>query len=162
MNEDLKPCYDIPSLWEETDISKPDLVIHRHKDCQHLYRLADFKKHTIEFHDVLYVKPEGVIDINRKLTLKEKAEIMGLILGIMHDMKPITLPYVPEEHKVYIQHEKKAFGVLYFMDNDEEKSIVPIKRFFKINRDPVLSFEEISWSEFREIAEEVEDNVDQA
>lgn len=158
MNEDLKPCYDLASLWEETDFSKKDIVIHRHKDCQHLYRLADFKKHTIEFHDVLYVKPEGVIDINRKLSLKEKAEIMGLILGIMHEMKPITLPYVPEEHKVYIQHEKKAFGILYFMDNDAEKSMVPIKRFFKINHDPVLSFEEISWSEFREIIEEDEDD----
>ena len=158
MNEDLKPCYDIPSLWEETHISKKGLVIHRHKDCSHLYRIADFNKHTIEFHDVLYVKPEGVIDINRKLSLKEKAEIMGLILGIMHEMKPITLPYVPEEHKVYIQHEKRAFGILYYMDNDKEKSMVPIKRFFEIKRDPVLNFEEISWDRFREIAEEVEDD----
>ena len=157
MNEDLKPCYDIESLWEVAgDISKPDFQVYRHKDCPHLYRLIDFKNKKVEFHDVLYVKPEGVIDINRKLSLKEKAEIMGLILGIMHEIKSITLPYVPETHKVYIQHEKNAFGILYFKDNDEEESMVPIKRFFAIKRDPVLSFEEISWAKFREIAE-VED-----
>lgn len=158
MNEDLKPCYDIPSLWEETDISKPDLVIHRHKDCQHLYRLADFKKHTIEFHDILYVKPEGVIDINRKLSLKERAEIMGLILGVMHEIRPISMPYVPVSYKVYIEYHNKALGILYFMDVDEDKSIVPIKRFFEIKRDPVLSFEEIGWDKFREIAEEDNDD----
>ena len=160
MNEDLRPCLDIESLWEVAgDISKPDFPIYRHKDCPHLYRLIDFKKEKIDFHDVLYVKPEGVIDINRKLSLKEKAEIMGLILGIMHELKPITLPYVPETHKVYVQHEKNALGILYFMDTDKERSMVPIKRFFAIKRDPVLNFEEISWAKFREIAE-VEDGND--
>ena len=75
------------------------------------------------------------------------------------ELKPIKLPYVPETHKVYVQHEKTALGILYFMDTDKERSMVPIKRFFAIKRDPVLSFEEISWAKFREIAE-VEDGND--
>ncbi len=158
MNEDLKPCYDIESCWERCAVPDPKMLIARHKECHHLFRIVDFAAQTIKFNDTLYVKPEGIIDIYRPLTDSEKEEIIGLILGIMHKIRPISMPYVPVSYKVYIEYHKKALGVLYFMDVDEDKSIVPIKRFFEIKRDPVLNFTEISWDRFREIAEEDEDD----
>ena len=157
MNEDLKPCYDIESCWERSAAPNPKVFIARHKECHHLFRIVDFAAQTIKFHDTLYVKPEGIIDIYRPLTNEEKGTIKGLILGIMHEIRPISMPYVPVSYKVYIEYHEKALGVLYFMDVDEDKSIVPIKRFFEIKRDPVLNFEEISWDRFREIAEEDKD-----
>lgn len=158
MNEDLKPCYDIETCWERSTVSNPKMLfIATHKECPHLFRIVDFAAQAIRFHDSLYVKPEGIIDIYRPLTDAEKGEITGLIRVIIHEIRPISMPYVPVSYKVYIEYHKKALGVLYFMDVDEDKSIVPIKRFFEIKRDPVLSFEETSWDRFREIAEEEED-----
>ena len=162
MNEDLKPCYDIESCWKKVLQSYylPGKVVRQHNDCHHLYRCIDFDKQAVFFKDFYYVKPEGIIDIYRPLTDSEKGLVKGLILDIMHKIRPISMPYVPVSYKVYIEYHEKALGILYFMDVDEDKSIVPIKRFFEIKRDPVLSFEEISWDRFREIAEEVEDGND--
>ena len=158
MNEDLKPCYDIESCWERFAAPNPKVFITRHKECHHLFRIVDFAAQTIKFHDTLYVKPDRIIDIYRPLTDNEKELIKGLILSIMHEIRPISMPYVPVSYKVYVEYHEKALGILYFMDVDEDKSIVPIKRFFEIERDPVLSFEEISWDKFREIAEEDNDD----
>lgn len=161
MNEDLKPCYDIESCWERNPVSSsPKMFVSRHKDYPHLYRVVDFAKQNVTFRDTEYVISDGIIDIYRPLLEAEKKEIRGLILSIMYEIRPISMPYVPTSYKVYVDHEKKAVGILYFMDNDEDKSIVPIKRFFEIKRDPVLNFEEISWDRFREIAEEVENGAD--
>ena len=157
MNEDLKPCYDIESCWKRVLQSYlPGKAVWQHNDCKSLYRGIDFDNQVVFFKDFLYVKPEGIIDIYRPLTDNEKGLIKGLILDIMHKVRPISMPYVPVSYKVYVEYHEKALGVLYFMDVDEDKSIVPIKRFFEIKRDPVLNFEEISWAKFREIAE-VED-----
>lgn len=160
MNEDLKPLYDIESCWERNPVSSPKMFVARHKDYPHLYRVVDFAKQDVTFRDTEYVIPDGIIDIYRPLLETEKKEIRGLILSIMYEIRPISMPYVPTRYKVYVDHEKKAIGILYFKDNDEDESIVPIKRFFEIKHDPVLNFKEISWNQFREIAEEVENGTD--
>lgn len=157
MNEDLKPCLDIESEWEAVQ-EIMSIYIYKHKLHSSLYRVIDFGLNEVYFRDKEIVKVDGIIDIYRKLEVREKEEIIGFIRGLMHEIKPITLPYVPFSYKVYVEHEKKAIGILFFKDNDEDESIVPIKRFFEIKRDPVLNFEEISWDRFREIAEEVEDD----
>jgi len=160
MNEDLKPCLDIESEWEAVQKIMP-IHIYKHKLHPSLYRVIDFGLNEVYFRDKEIVKTDGIIDIYRKLEAREKEEVLGLIRGLMHEIKPITLPYVPFSYKVYVEHEKRAIGILFFKDNDEDESIVPIKRFFEIKHDPVLSFKEISWDMFREITEE-ESHVDQA
>ena len=159
MNEDLRPCLDIESEWEAVQEMMP-IYIYKHKMYPSLYRCVDFGLEEVYFRDKDIVKIDGIIDIYKKLEAREKEEIIGFIRNLMHEIKPINLPYVPFSYKVYVEHEKKASGILYFKDNDEDESIVPIKRFFEISRDPILNFEEISWDKFREIAEEVEDGAD--
>ena len=147
MNEDLRPCYDIASDWEFVDAPKGKQIF-RHRNCQSLYRIMDFKAHTVKFTDTERVRPAAVIDIYKKVTLKEKSEMMALILAIMGEEKPISLPYIHEDLKVYIEKHESCVGLLYYKDSDAEESIVPIKRFFEIKREPHLNFEEITWSEF--------------
>lgn len=161
MNEDLKPLYDVKSAWELVHAKRPTAV-YKHKECDSLFRIINFNLQEVTFNDTLMVPPANVIDIYRPLALKEKAEIMGIILKVMHEIKPITMPYIHEEYKVYVEKHKEVLGILYFKDNDEEESIVPIKRFFNMTRDPILNIEEISWNRFRELAEEEEEShVDQ-
>lgn len=161
MNEDLKPCYDIASDWELDPGSNRSKMFYRHKSDENLYRIVDFANQTISFRDIARVPKKNVIDIYKKLDSDTKDELMGLIIGVIHEVKPITMPYIHEELKVYIEHHPGCVGLLYFKDSDEEQSIVAIKRFFEITRDPVLSFKEISWNEFVDISEikEDEENV---
>lgn len=161
MNEDLRPCYDIASDWELAEFQSPGKQISRHKDCQSLYRIVDFKEQSIKFNDTERVRPAAVIDIYKKVSLKEKAEMMGLILNVMCEEKPISLPYIHEDLKVYIEKHNTCVGLLYYKDCDAEESIVPIKRFFAIGHIPHLSFTEITWSEFYALSgKEDEENVD--
>lgn len=159
MNEDLHPCYDIASDWEIVPFDTPGKQICRHKDCKSLYRIIDFKEQTIKFNDTERVRPAAVIDIYKNVPLKEKAEMMGLILNVMLEEKPISLPYIHEDLKVYIEKHDNCVGLLYYKDSDAEESIVPIKRFFAIGRIPKLSFTEITWSEFYALSgKEAEEN----
>lgn len=158
MNEDLKPCYDIASDWELLDLGYPNKQISQHKQCKDLYRILDFKEKTITFSDATRVKPEGIIDINRNIGLERKMTLCPLVIKVMAAEKPISMPYIHEEYKVYIEDIGEAFGILYYKDNDEDESIVPIKRFFKLL---LPLHEEITWTEFNAIKEEKE-NVDQA
>lgn len=159
MNEDLKPCYDLEGDWEFVPEGYiPGRQVFRHKGDRNLFRIMDFRSHEVWFSDTMRVKPEDVIDIYRKVSLKEKAEFMPIILKVIDDIKPIKMPYLHEEIKVYIESHKKCIGLLYFKDTDEERSIVPVKRFFEIKRDPVRSFEEITWGEFHDIAESEEED----
>lgn len=163
MNEDLKPCYDIEGDWDFVPEGYiPGRQVFRHKRCSTLFRIMDFRNHEVWFSDTARVKPENVIDIYRKVSLKEKAEFMPIIIKVIDDMKPIKMPYLPEEIKVYVESHKNCIGLLYFKDTDKDQSIVPIKRFFEIKRDPVRSFEEITWGEFHDIAESEEEDVGKA
>lgn len=163
MNEDLKPCYDIESNWELVPEGCGELKqVYRHKDYHDLFRVIDFKKRTIEFRDTMRVTPANVIDIYKNIGLKAKAEIIGLVLRVIHEEKPILMPYAHEELKVFTEYHANTLGILYYKDSDDDKSIVPIRRYFKKIKDNSLTFEEISWSEFVKISTDKEaENVDQ-
>ena len=71
---------------------------------------------------------------------------MTLIIRVIDAEKPIKMPYVPEELKVYIEDLGEYVGVLYYMDSDEKKSVIPIKRYWK--HDTGLIFKEVSQDEY--------------
>ena len=149
MNEDLKPCYDIASDWELFPIQTPDVQLCQHKDYPELVRIIDFKKQTVTFKDINRTTPSKVIDIYRKVEPNEKLPIMPIVLQVLAEEKPISMPYIHEELSVYIQYDGSNLGILYYKDTDEEKSIVPIKRFFKIvKKGEATSFEEVTFTEF--------------
>lgn len=166
MNEDLKPCLDIESLWELS----PDyprtvrMQIFKHKDYKNLLRIVDFKEQVIIFRDTHRVKIQGVIDINKKLHNLRRANLANFLNRIMDAEKPISMPYVPENIKVYIEDIEKGheeiLGVLYYMDSDPEKTIVPIKRYFERN-DRSFKYEEIPFDKYQEMKERLEEDVDQ-
>lgn len=166
MNEDLKPCYDLESSWEMVpEGCGGGKQVFRHNDDHNLFRVIDFKNKTIVFKDTLRVPPSNVLDIYRDIGLKAKAEIIGLVLKIIDETKPIKMPYVHEELKVFIEYHADTVGILFYKDSDEDHSIIPIKRYFAIKRDPVRSFEEITWEDFVNLSsdftsEEETKNVD--
>lgn len=166
MNEDLKPCLDLESLWELS----PDyprsirMQVFKHKDYKNLLRIIDFKEQVIIFRDTKRVKLQGVIDINKKLHNLRRANLAFFLNRIMDAEKPITMPYVPENIKVYIEDIDKEgeeiLGVLYYMDSDPEKTIVPIKRYF-VKGNYTFKYEEIPFDKYQEMKERFEENVDQ-
>ena len=72
--------------------------------------------------------------------------------------KPITMPYVPEKIKVYIEDLGDILGVLYYMDSDPDKTLVPIKRYFKMEK--FQKPEEISFDEYNALKEKIESEVE--
>ena len=150
MNEDLKPCYDIASDWELCPLQTPGIQICQHKDYRELVRIIDFKKQTVTFKDVNRVIPSKVIDIYRKVEPADKLPLMPIVLRVITEEKPISMPYIHEELSVFIQYDGENLGILYYKDSDEERSIIPIKRFFKVRkaeRKP-LRFDEVTFTEF--------------
>lgn len=160
MNEDLKPCIDIESEWELIDSrgldpDHPRFKFYQNKNYESLYRIIDFEKQEVTFTDAKRINVGiGILDINHALSLERKRKLLPILLKVLNEKKPITLPYVHEELKVYIEDLDEAVGFLYFMDNDEDKSLVPVKRFFKVNQLPSSTeFEEISYYNYNEIRE---------
>ncbi len=160
MNEDLKPCIDIESEWELIDSrgldpDQPRFKFYQNKNYESLYRIIDFEKQEVTFTDAKRINVGiGILDINHALSLERKRKLLPILLKVLNEKKPITLPYVHEELKVYIEDLDEAVGFLYFMDNDEDKSLVPVKRFFKVHQAPSSTeFEEISYYNYNEIRE---------
>lgn len=159
MNEDLQPCIDIESEWELVDSRglAPDQPIkfYQNKNYESLYRIIDFAKQEVTFTDAKRINVDiGILDINHALSLERKRKLLPILLKVLNEKKPITLPYVHEELKVYIEDLGEVIGFLYFMDNDEDKSLVPVKRFFKVHQAPSsIGFEEISYYNYNEIKE---------
>lgn len=147
MNEDLHPLYDIESNWIYSR-GEDNIQVFEHKEYKQLLRVINFKDESIIFTDRMRVTPARVIDINKGklLTLKRKAELMTLIIRVIDAEKPIKMPYVPEELKVYIEDLGEYVGVLYYMDSDEKKTVIPIKRYWK--HDTGLIFKEVSQDEY--------------
>lgn len=159
MNEDLQPCIDIESEWELVDSRglAPDQPIkfYQNKNYESLYRIIDFAKQEVTFTDAKRINVDiGILDINHALSLERKRKLLPILLKVLNEKKPITLPYIHEELKVYIEDLGEVIGFLYFMDNDEDKSLVPVKRFFKVHPFPSSTqFEEISYYNYNEIKE---------
>lgn len=159
MNEDLNPCLDIESEWMLVDsrglTSDQAIKFYQNKTYESLYRIIDFAKQEVTFTDAKRINVDiGILDINHALSLERKRKLLPILLKVLNEKKPITLPYVHEELKVYIEDLDEAVGFLYFMDNDEDKSLVPVKRFFKVHQAPSsIEFEEISYYNYNEIRE---------
>ena len=159
MNEDLKPLYDIESLWEVRFNVPGVMVKYEHKEYTALTRLVDFKNHRYLFSDFSRVEPENIIDINKNIGMTRKAELQEMALRLINTVKPITMPYLPEKMKVYVEDLGDYVGFLYFRSDREPEDMIPVKKFFKVVRDPVINFFPVTWSEFNSYKEELE-NVD--
>ena len=157
LNEDLKPCLDIESEWEISPIyaTRPGIQVFNHKMYKDLLRIVDFKNQEIHFTDRHRVQLNGVIDINKKIENIRKAMLTSFLIRIIDAEKPITMPYTPEKIKVYIEDLGDILGVLYYMDSDPEKTLVPIKRYFEMEKfkQPV----EIPFTEYQKIKEKMEE-----
>ena len=162
MSEDDKPLYDIESYWELIYTGK-DIFVHKHKQYDQLHRVLYFDKQEVRFVDKQRVPTKNIIDINKAIPEIRKSELIPLILGTIDAAKPISMPYAPEKLKVYIEDLTEYVGILYYMDSDEDKSIVPIKRFFKF--DSRSLYQEVPFDEYQKYKEEHEDvntNTEQA
>ena len=160
MNEDLKPCLDIETEWKlssEYGVSRSDVKIYQHKMHNDLVRVIDYGNKAFFFTDRHRVPLNGVIDINKKIEPIRKANLARFLTRVIDAEKPIEMPYVPEKIKVYIEDLGDILGVLYYMDSDPEKTIVPIKRYFKMEhfQEP----EEIPFNEYQALKEKMESEV---
>lgn len=160
MNEDLKPCLDIESEWELAPEfgSRPGVQIYQHKMHKDLFRVIDYGNKAFFFTDRHRIQLNGVIDINKKIEPIRKANLARFLIRILDAEKPITMPYVPEKIKVYIEDLGDILGVLYYMDSDPEKTIVPIKRYFKMEH--FQKPEEIPFTEYQALKEKMESEVE--
>ncbi len=162
LNEDLKPCLDIESEWEhwprfaddESPITRENVHVFSHKRYDALLRVIDFNTHTIHFTDRKRITVQNVIDINKKIEPIRKIMLTSFLIRIIDAEKPITMPYVPEKIKVYIEDLGDILGVLYYMDSDPEKTLVPIKRYFKMGH--FQKPEEIPFDEYQVLKEKIE------
>ena len=165
MNEDLKPLYDIESNWEIVDGTTDRIHIYEHKEYRDLVRVIDFRNQTIHFVDRKRIVPGNVIDIDQKLPELRKVRLMTQISRVMDAEKPVKMPYIPEKLKVYIEDFGEYLGILYYMDNNPEKHLVQVKRYFKVtdsNKQGLL-FKEVPFDEFYKYGEEhhVDKNAEQ-
>lgn len=147
MNEDLHPLYDIESDWNLIG-GQEGMHVFAHKDYKDLLRVIDYKEQKILFTDRLRIQPDRIIDINKALPFKRKAELQLLLVRVMDAEKPVTMPYVPEKLKVYIEDLDSYVGVLYFMDSDEKKTVKPIKRYWKKDDNNRFIYKEVSQDEY--------------
>lgn len=156
LNEDLKPCLDIESEWEISSVyaTRPGVQVFSHKIHKDLLRIVDFKNQEIHFTDRHRVQLSGVIDINKKIEQIRKANLAAFLNRILDAEKPIAMPYIPEKIKVYIEDLGDILGVLYYMDSDPEKTLVPIKRYFKMEH--FQKPEEIAFTEYQALKEKME------
>lgn len=156
MNEDLKPCLDIESEWEISPEygTRPGFQIFQHKMHKDLLRVINYKEQTVHFTDRHRVKLSSVIDINKKIEPIRKANLATFLNRVIDAEKPITMPYVPEKIKVYIEDLGDILGVLYYMDSDPDKTLIPIKRYFKMEH--FQKPEEISFDEYNTLKEKME------
>ena len=156
MNEDLKPLYDIESLWEVRFNVPGRLVKYEHKEYPTLTRFVDFENHKYLFSDFSRVEPENIIDINKNIGMTRKVELQDIALRLVNMAKPITMPYLPEKMKVYVEDLGLYVGFLYFRSDREPENMIPVKKFFKVVRDPVINFMPVTFSEYNSYKEDME------
>lgn len=161
-NEEAFPesIQDIEENWEvDSENMQPGCLIFKNKVFTTLYRKIDVVNQTVTFTDTMRVRPERVIDINKKLSILEKATIIPQIMAVINSIRPIEFPYTPEKLTVYVESEGRYLGILYF--RVPPRGIIPVRKFFY--RDPLYGWTEISYTKFRrEIFENVDQNTEQA
>lgn len=161
-NKEEEMLLDIESEWERVGTTGHSIV-YKHKRCEHFYRVIDIAEMAVIFVDTNRITNDRIIDIDKKLPEERKTELReNLLASLMAAEKPIEMPYTPEHLKVYIEDLGDVTGVLYYMDCDDDKSLVAIKRFFRedICGDRKL-YAEISFDDYQKIKEEKEDVGDE-
>ena len=155
MNEDLKPLYDIQSLWgfPPTVIKDGMIHIYKHKLYPKLYRVIDFEREVVYFNDIGRVDATTIIDINKDIGVFRKNFLVPFTLQMLNELKPIKMPYVPEKIKVYVEDLGGYVGLLYFKDTDEDESLVPIKRYFEVKNG---GFYEVDFESYNKYKEEMD------
>ncbi len=148
MTEDDKLVYDIESYWEmNLNLTQFRQQAFEHKEYKSLYRIIDFNDQTIRFNDIARI--QKVIDIHSKLDENVIKEFMPKFISIINAERPITMPYKPEKLTLFVCMFDDILGVLYYkVDTEEEKNVYPIKRYYKIDRDPLLTFIEMTGEEY--------------
>lgn len=146
----LTPIEDTEDIWSEKCWTNDDAAaVYQCKRMSSLFK---------------YVYPDGTVrysDNDHYIAIDVKSDIAyhnGLVSRLIHDMFPITMPYMPDEPiKVYCaelltdrkngDYDTKA--VLYAIKPDGER--VDIYRYFKENEskdgDPWIEINETEWSE---------------
>ena len=169
MNEDLKPCYDLYSLWEMDDYSTKSLQSFHHKVYPNVSRVIDFNLKKVFFVDKERIAEDRIIDINRPLLDYEKKALWIKCQQVMNAEREIEMPYLPEKLTMYVELKGAGpiwyLGILYYKDDTPEKNIIPVKRYFKT--DDLLLFnsglwQEISHDEYMEVTRDVDKNTEQA
>ena len=153
VNEDLKPIYDIEADWRPLTSGKEKRIIFENSNYPSLCRIIDMEKELIGFTDVERI--DKVVDINKVLVKEDNPEEnwkkYGPIINRMLDnVRPITMPYVPEKLHAYIEcfpgfneDTDDTLGILYFWNKptkevlDEnggvlESEMIPCKKYFRI------------------------------
>lgn len=150
---------DIEENWEvDQGYVANTSIVFKNKIFPTLYRKIDITNQEISFTDTMRVRPERVIDINKKLSILEKATIIPQIMAVINSVRPIEFPYTPEKLTVYVESEGRYLGILYF--RVPPRGIIPVRKFFF--RNSLNGWEEISYTEFRrEIFENVDSNTEQ-
>lgn len=156
----LAPIQDIEENWEvDPGYVANTSIVFKNKILPTLYRKIDISNQEILFTDTMRVRPERVIDINKKLSILEKGVIIPQIMAVINSIRPIEFPYTPEKLTVYVESEGRYLGILYF--RVPPRGIIPVRKFFY--RDELNGWTEITYTKFRrEIFEDVDSNTEQA
>ena len=164
MNEDLKPVLDIEDDWSLCSQAPNKKYIYFNKNYESLYRVVDVEKELVTFTDSKRI--EKIVDINKVLTksdsqLKNMACYLGLANRVLDEVRPISMPYVPEHLNAYIEAfpgfndvDDDALGILYFWNKPSSEEIkeegvldaemIPGKKFFRIHpKGTGIHYEEI-------------------
>lgn len=95
---------DIEENWEvDNEYSQAGAIIFKNKILPTLYRKIDVMNQTVTFTDTMRVRPERIIDINRKLSILEKATVIPQIMAVINAVRPIEFPYTPERLTIYVE-----------------------------------------------------------
>ena len=146
MNEDLKPIYDFESDWIPQNSRKDKRIIFENSKLNSLFRIVDVGHSIVAFTDVGRVCK--IKDINKALSKTDNEEenkknFLPIINRVIDEIKPISMPYVPEKLTCFIEsfpgYDKNiddVLGILYFREDsvkEEDRNMIQAKRFFKIN-----------------------------
>lgn len=167
MNEDLKPIYDFESDWVPQNSGKDKRIIFKNAKYHSLFRVIDVGRSVLTFTDVDRV--HRIRDINKVLSKTDNEEenkkrFLPIINMIIDEVKPITMPYVPEKLTCFIEsfpgYDKNiddVLGILYFREDaekEEDRNMIAAKRYFKINPTGMpFKYEEMTFETYDKLKE---------
>ena len=147
----LTPIDDTPDVWND--------ISYRNDEegyvCYQCKRMSALFKYVYVDGSVKYKNIDSFycVDVNNQITYHN-----GMVGDIIHEMFPISMPYMPEEPiKVYCEDfltdrkngDYDTKGVFYLVKPDSEK--IEINRFFKESKDGWDEIDDIEYNERKAI-----------